>query len=389
LERVIEIGPEYEDWLAAHPTDQPPRTASEDDTCLLLYTSGTTGFPKGVMLTHANVNAHTRAAGDQHPFEPDDRNLVAMPLFHVGGTCYAMVGMDAGIPTTLTRDPDAASLAGALAAGATHAFLVPAVVGGIMAAGDKAIALFKRLRYLSYGASPMPLPLLRAALAAWPDTSFLQVYGMTELSGMVTALDEAAHRDTGHPEWLASAGKPILDVRVRVVDPATGTDAAVGERGELWFQTPQRMAGYWGKPEATAETITPEGWLRSGDIGRVDADGFVYIEDRLKDMIISGGENIYSSEVEQVVAEYPAVAEVAVIGIPDDKWGEAVLALVTVVPGQTVDEAELIAFCRDRLAHFKCPSKVTVIGELPRTPTGKILKRSLRQPYWAGRDRAI
>jgi acyl-CoA synthetase (AMP-forming)/AMP-acid ligase II len=176
---------------------------------------------------------------------------------------------------------------------------------------------------------------------------------------------------------------------VRVVDPATTDDVPVGEHGEIWLRTPQLMKGYLGKPEATAEVITPDGWFRTGDLGRVDDDGFVFVEDRLKDMIISGGENIYSPEVERVLAEHPAVMEVAIIGIPDDTWGEQVKAVVSLHPGQSATEDELIAFCREHLARFKCPRSVDVLEALPRNPTGKILKRDLRKPYWAGRDRNV
>jgi acyl-CoA synthetase (AMP-forming)/AMP-acid ligase II len=168
---------------------------------------------------------------------------------------------------------------------------------------------------------------------------------------------------------------------MRVVDPVSGEDVEPGEAGELWFRTEQRMSGYLGNPEATAETITPEGWLRTGDIGRVDDGGFIFIEDRVKDMIITGGENVYSPEVERVIAEYPGVAEVAVIGVPDDKWGESVKAVVSPAPGETIDADKLIEYCRGRLAHYKCPRTVDAIEALPRNATGKILKRSLRKEY--------
>jgi acyl-CoA synthetase (AMP-forming)/AMP-acid ligase II len=163
---------------------------------------------------------------------------------------------------------------------------------------------------------------------------------------------------------------------------------ATGEPGELWFRTPQLMKGYLNRPEATAQVITEDGWFRTGDMGKVDADGFVYVEDRLKDMIISGGENIYSPEVERVLAEHPAVAEVAIIGVPDDRWGEAVKAVVSLKPDAEATEQELIGWCREQLAAFKCPKSVDVLEALPRNPTGKILKRDLRKPYWEGHDRA-
>ncbi|WP_084145426.1 AMP-binding protein [Amycolatopsis jejuensis] len=358
---------------------------SEDDGVLVMYTSGTTGFPKGAVLTHKSVLAHGVSVGTAFPFQPGDRNLVAMPLFHVGGSCYAVVGFLSGAPTIMIREPDAPSLFAALAAGATHAFLVPAVVAAIVQAGDKAMAAFSRLRYLGYGASPMPLPLLRTALAAWPDMNFVQVYGMTELSGAVTTLDPDAHRDPVRTERLASAGTPVPGVEVRIVDPVTLEDAATGE---VWIRTDQRMAGYLGKPEATAETVI-DGWVRTGDVGRLDDGGFLFLEDRVKDMIITGGENVYSPEVERVIAEFPGVGEVAVIGVPDDRWGEQVKAVVAPLSGETVDAGKLVEFCRERLAHYKCPRTVDVLEALPRNATGKILKRTLREPYWRDRERNV
>jgi len=198
-----------------------------------------------------------------------------------------------------------------------------------------------------------------------------------------------AHRDAEHPERLVSAGQPVPGMELRIVDPGTLEDLPAGEHGEIWLRTAQLMKGFLGKPEETAKVITEDGWFRTGDMGKVDAEGFLFVEDRLKDMIISGGENIYSPEIERVLAEHPAVMEVAVIGVPDDRWGEVVKAVVSLTPDTSATEDELIAYCRERLAHFKCPRSVDVIEALPRNPTGKILKRELRTPYWQGRDRTI
>ncbi|GAA3542858.1 long-chain fatty acid--CoA ligase [Amycolatopsis ultiminotia] len=371
---------EFEAFVAsAQPRTEAPE-ATPDDGVLVMYTSGTTGFPKGAVLTHRSVLAHGAATGTAFPLGSGDLNLVAMPLFHVGGSCYAIVGFLSGEPTIMTREPDAASLFAALAAGATHAFLVPAVVAAVVQAGEQAIAAFSRLKYLGYGASPMPLPLLRKALAAWPATNFVQVYGMTELSGAVTTLDPPAHRDPAHPQRLESAGTPLPGVEVRIEGSGTS--------GEVWVRTGQRMSGYLGKPEATAETIV-DGWVRTGDVGRLDDGGFLFLEDRVKDMIITGGENVYSPEVERVLAEFPGVAEVAVIGVPDDRWGEQVKAVVAPLPGESVDGGKLIEYCRERLAHYKCPRTVDVLEALPRNATGKILKRTLREPYWQDRSRRV
>lgn len=387
--QIIEVTPdgddEYEAMLAAAtPTGRAP-DVSPDDTCIIMYSSGTTGRPKGVALSQANVIAHTLNAFEGWTAEPGDKNLVAMPLFHVGGTSYMQYGLHHGVPSYMTRDVDGAALAGGILAGANRTFLVPAVLAKVLDTGPEAVQLFGALKTYAYGASPMPLPLLRQALEAWPDTEFIQVYGLTEVCGVVTRLMPEDHR-ADNEERLVSAGTLISGTELRVVDPNTGEDVPEGEQGELWFRTPQLMKGYLNKPEATAEAITPDGWFRTGDIGRIDADGYVFVEDRLKDMIITGGENVYSIEVERILAEHPAVAEVAVFGVPDEKWGEAVKAVVALEGDAS--EADLIAWARQHLAAYKCPKTVDFTDALPRNPTGKIMKKDLRKPHWEGRDRA-
>ena len=395
VEKVIEVTPdgtgddEYEVWLADSEPLARPDDVDPEDVCLVMYSSGTTGRPKGVMLTHTNMVQHTINAHDGWVFEPGDKSMVAMPLFHVGGSSYVLFGIHDGIASIMTRDPDGASLAGAILGGANRTFLVPAVLAQVLQAGPDAVKLFGALKTYTYGAAPMPLPLLRAAMEAWPDTEFMQVYGLTEVAGVATHLMPEAHHDQDHPERLVSAGRPIPQCEVRIVDPASLEDVPVGEHGEIWLRTPQLMKGFLGKPEETAKVITADGWFRTGDMGRVDDGGFVFVQDRLKDMIISGGENIYSPEIERVLAEHPAVMEVAIIGVPDDTWGESVKAVVALKPDATATEQELIDYCREHLAHFKCPRSVDVLEALPRNPTGKILKRELRKPYWEGHDRAV
>lgn len=396
VEHIVEVTPEgaegdaYEAMLAAAEPRDRGADVTPEDTVLIMYSSGTTGRPKGVMLSQRNMIEHTLNAHDGWGFDEGDKNMVSMPLFHVGGSSYVLFGIHDGVPSVMTRDPDGASLAGAIMAGANRTFLVPAVLAQVLQGGPDAVRLFGNLKTYCYGAAPMPLPLLRAALEAWPETEFIQVYGLTEVCGVITHLMPQDHRDAAagdRPERLVSAGQPIPGVEVRVVDPGTLQDVPQGEHGELWFRTAQLMQGYHGKPEATAEVITDDGWFRTGDMGTVDADGYVYVQDRLKDMIISGGENIYSPEIERVLAEHPAVMEVAVIGVPDDRWGETVKAVVSLHEGASATEEELIAHCRAHLAKFKCPTSVDFLGLLPRNPTGKILKRDLRKEYWADRDR--
>ncbi|OBB60108.1 long-chain fatty acid--CoA ligase [Mycobacterium sp. 852013-51886_SCH5428379] len=400
VEHIIEVTPdggdgdEYEALLAgATPTGRRDDVRG-DDVCILMYSSGTTGRPKGVELTQANLIAHTVNAHDGWAFDDGDKNMVSMPLFHVGGSSYVQFGIHDGVPSVMTREVDGAALADAILKGANRTFLVPAVLAKVLEAGEDAVKLFGALKTFCYGASPMPLPLLRQALEAWPDTDFIQVYGLTEVCGVISHLMPEAHRDAEHPERLVSAGQLIPKAELRIVNADTLEDVPEGEQGELWFRTPQLMKGYHNREEATAESITADGWFRTGDVGRLDADGFLFVEDRLKDMIISGGENVYSIEVERVLAEHEAVTEVAVIGVPDEKWGEAVKAIVAVdvavdgAVGGPVSEEELIDWCRERLARYKCPRSIDIIDELPRNPTGKILKKELRKPFWEGRDRA-
>jgi acyl-CoA synthetase (AMP-forming)/AMP-acid ligase II len=393
LERIVVVGgpssgdDEYESLLAAAEPVEAAAEVDAADTALVIYSSGTTGRPKGVLLSQRALVNHAANLAPAFPFDDGDANLVAMPLFHVGGIGYALFGISAGVPTIVTREPDAASLLGAVLAGATHAFFVPPVIARFLDAGDAASATIARLRYIVYGAAPMPLPLLHRALDTWPETNFVQVYGQTELCGAVTALSDADHRDSGRPELRLSAGKAVLGTAIRVVDPGTGDEVPIGAPGEVWVRSNQNMTGYLNRPEATADTITADDWVRTGDIGRLDADGYVYIEDRLKDLIITGGENVYGPEVESVLIEHPAIADAAVIGVPDDFWGESVKAIV--VATAEVDPGDVTEFCRRHLAGYKCPRTVDFAESLPRNASGKILKAALREPYWRDRTRGI
>ena len=392
LEHVVvvtpdgEDGDEYEAMLAAATPVGRSKDVEPDDVAIIMYSSGTTGRPKGVSLTQANLIAHTESAFAGWELEEGDKNLVAMPLFHVGGSSYMQLGLHTGVASYMTRDVDGAQLAGGILSGANRTFLVPAVLAKVLESGDDAVKLFSALKTYGYGASPMPLPLLRKALEAWPDTDFIQAYGLTEVGGVISLLAPEDHRN-GDEERMGSAGRVVPGAEVRVVDPDSLEDVPEGEQGELWFRSKQLMKGYHNKPDATAEAITEDGWFRTGDIGRVDSDGYIFVEDRLKDMIITGGENVYSIEVERVIAEHPAVTEVAVIGVPDEKWGESVKAVVSLEGEAT--EKEIIAFARERLAAYKCPRTVDVVDELPRNPTGKILKKDLRQPHWEKAGRKV
>jgi acyl-CoA synthetase (AMP-forming)/AMP-acid ligase II len=392
VERVIVVGgeqDEYEAWLAGVAPLGATAPRDPKECFLQLYTSGTTGFPKGAMLTNASLTAHSGASADVTTMDPDSVSMVAMPLFHVGGSAWALVGMFHGAKIVVVRDINPVALLDEIVdQRVTHAFLVPAVFGFLLQVPDVAARDYSHVVALFYGASPMPLPLLRATMAAIP-VDYFQVYGMTEASGGVTMLGPEEHRDKANEHRMTSAGKALKGVELAVIDPVSGERVGPDAVGEVWVRTPQLMTGYWHKPEADAATLTEDGWLRSGDAGYLDGDGYLYLSDRIKDMIISGGENIYPAEIERVLAEYPDVAEVAVIGVPDDRWGEVGKAIVVAKPGVEFDGEALLAFCRQHLASFKCPKSVSVVTELPRNATGKVLKRQLREPFWAGRKTAI
>jgi acyl-CoA synthetase (AMP-forming)/AMP-acid ligase II len=265
-------------------------------------------------------------------------------------------------------------------------FMVPAAIQIMLNHPKVGEVDFSRLKYITYGASPIPLELMKAAMERF-GCGFVQMYGMTETSGTIVTLEPEDHVPEGSPK-MRSVGKPLPGVEIKIIDEA-GQEVQAGTVGEIATRSVRNMRGYWNNPEASAKTIDADGWLRTGDAGYIDADGYLYIHDRVKDMIISGGENIYPAEVENAVYSHPKVVDVAVIGVPDARWGEAVKACVVVKPGETLTEAEVIAFAREHIAGYKCPKSVDFIAALPRNASGKILRRELRAPYWKGRDRAV
>jgi len=390
VKKVVIIGRDYEDWLGAQPAVDPGLSPVPEAIALQFYSSGTTGLPKGVMLSNAALFAGIAANNTSLVFSERSVNLVAMPLFHVSGGAWGLVGLYNGCPNVLLREVDPAEVIRCIVEyGITHAVLVPAVIQFLLMLPQARTADFSSLELLVYGASPISEEVLRDALATF-GCKFLQAYGMTETSGGCVLLQPEDHDPDGpFTHRLRAIGKAGPGTEVKVVDPGTLTAVPVGVVGEILVRSPQNMTGYWKLPEATAETILGDGFLRTGDAGYFDEDGYLYIHDRVKDMIISGGENIYPAEVENALMSHPGVADVAVIGVPDERWGETPKALVVPVPGTTVDEADLIAFARTRLAGYKCPTSVELIDVLPRNPSGKVLKRQLRAPYWAGLSRGV
>ena len=380
----------FDEWIDGCAAEDPGHVGGPDEVSMQLYTSGTTGLPKGVMLTNANLSTAISEAGITFHIGEDTVSLVAMPLFHIGGSGWALCAMSRGGRSVILRDVDPNVLLELIAVEQiTEMFVVPAVLMLVLATPSLQDTDLSSLRLIFYGASPISEDVLVKCMKAF-GCAFCQVYGMTETTGAITALSFEDHDPDGPRRGLLrSAGKPHESVALRLVDPASGQDVTLGTVGEVWTRSPYNMAGYWRKPEETAATIDAGGWLRTGDAGYFDADGYLYLHDRIKDMVVSGGENIYPAEVENILLSHPAIVDAAVIGVPDPKWGETVKAIVVLGPGETMDEAGVIAHCRATLAHYKCPTSVDAVDALPRNPSGKILKRELRAPYWADKERAI
>jgi long-chain acyl-CoA synthetase len=382
--------PAYQTWLARQPDVDPMAVVSPGDVAMQLYTSGTTGLPKGVMLTNANLGILVPRMGPTWGFDATSVNIVAMPLFHIGGSGWALVGMCVGAHSILFRDFVPSEVLAAIGRHRiTNALFVPAMLQFMTAAPEAAAGDYGSLRSIVYGASPITNEVLLRSMKTF-GCDFIQVYGLTESTGAITQLDPADHDPTGpRAHLLRSAGKPYPWVELRIVDPSTGEDCPRGQVGELWTRSLQNMKGYWNRAQETADVLSGDGWLRTGDAGFLDAEGYVYLTDRVKDMIISGAENIYPAEVENALADHPGIADVAVIGVPDARWGETVKAIVVRAAGAEPTAEEIIAYARQRLAHFKCPTSVDFAPALPRNPSGKLLKRELREPYWQGHTRRI
>jgi long-chain acyl-CoA synthetase len=303
-------------------------------------------------------------------------------MFHIGGIGWTFVGLWNGATTILVSEfvPEAV-LDIVEHRRVTNAVFVPTILQMLTAVPGAAERDYPALRSIAYGASPITTPVLKATLRTF-RCSLLGLYGLTETTGGVVQLDAADH-DPGGPRehLLRSAGRPYPWVDLRIVDPVSGAPLRPGEMGEVWLRAPNVTPGYFNRPVETAAALTPDGWLRTGDGGYVDEDGYLFLTDRIKDMIVSGGENVYPVEVEEALAQHPDVVDVAVIGVPHERWGEAVKALVVRRAGSTSTAGELIAFARLRLAGYKLPRSIDFVAEFPRTPSGKVLKRDLRERY--------
>ena len=385
----------YDSWIAGSEETDPEIDVGWTDTCYQLYTSGTTGLPKGVELTNRNFFSFLPVASEEWYFDSDSVNLVAMPLFHIAGSGWGVVGLFNGGTNVLLREADLVELLRLVETyQVTNALLVPAILQFLLITPEAQKTDFSSLRCMIYGASPITEEVLSASMELM-GCDFVGAYGLTETTGGGTLL-RAEHHDPGGPRahLLRSAGQPWADIELRIVDPETFVDLGDGEVGEIWIKSGVTLKSYWKDADATDEAY-PEGrdaeglgWFRTGDAGYM-SEGFLFIHDRVKDMIISGAENIYPAEVENALMSHSDVADVAVIGVPDAKWGETVKAIITPAQGTDPSEADLIEHCRERLARYKCPTSVDRLSMIPRNPSGKILKTELRKPYWEGEQRRV
>ncbi len=386
---------EYAEWTEGRESTDPAIVCDPENTCYQLYTSGTTGLPKGVELTHSNLLTGVATGASEWGIDPTSVIMVAMPLFHIAGSGWALSGFHEGAEAVLVREMDPSEVLRLIETHkVTNTLFVPAVLQVLSSIPGVEKTDFSSMRSIIYGASPISEEVLVRSMKVF-GCGFVQVYGLTETTGAITAMPEEDH-DPGGPKahLLRAAGRPAGDVKLRIVDNEEGRDCDEGEVGEIWCQSGQNMKGYWRNPDATAEAF-PEGrdakglgWFRTGDAGYMK-DGYLYIHDRVKDMILSGGENIYPAEIENVLMAHAGVADAAVIGVPSEKWGEAVKAVVVDAPGASATDEELSAYCRERLAGYKCPTSIDRVEALPRNPSGKILKTELREPYWAGKGRRV
>lgn len=381
---------DYDGWLAACPDDDIETPGDDGVDLYQMYTSGTTGRPKGAILSHRAVTANIHQVRVAMETGKEERVLIVAPLYHAAAALTMIGTVLAGSSVLIHEDFNPTEVVRALSEERiTRTTLVPAMIQAcLLMVPDIATRDYSNLDLVVYGASPIAGDTLRRAMEVF-RCDFAQGFGMTETSAVLTVLSREDHRRAmnGRPELLLSAGRALPGTQVRIVDE-NDTALPPGTIGEIAGRGDQIMRGYWNLPEATTEALRG-GWLHTGDAGRMDAEGYVYIEDRVKDMIVSGGENIYPREVENVLFAHPAVADAAVIGIPDAKWGEAVKAIVQLKPGASATAEEIIEFCRGKLAGYKLPRSADFVATIPRNASGKVLKRELREKYWAGHTRRV
>jgi acyl-CoA synthetase (AMP-forming)/AMP-acid ligase II len=391
VRKIVAFGrhPEWESFIAwrdRQPATDPQLPTTPTDTAVQFYTSGTTGLPKGAELTNANFSSMMPLWTKTWLLAPGVPNLVCLPMFHIGGAGWGIAGLFAGATNHVMREFVPAQILETIQRERLQVMLlVPAMILFLLQAPQIRETDLSSLKLIVYGAAPIPAELLKQAMAVFP-CGFQQVYGLTETTGAITLLPPEDH-DPNDTKKLLSCGYAQQGVALRIVGD-DGKDVPTGQVGEIAVRSPQVMGGYWKLPEATARAVQGD-WFFTGDAGYLDDKGYLYIYDRVKDMIVSGGENIYPAEVESALFGHPSVADVAVIGVPDERWGEAVKAVVVKKPDAAVTPGELIDWARERIAGYKLPKSVDFIDALPRNPTGKILKRELRKAYWGERERQV
>ncbi|WP_425989961.1 long-chain-fatty-acid--CoA ligase [Afipia sp. DC4300-2b1] len=387
LKQIISMS-DYARWRDANADTQAAANPQEDDVFLQIYTSGTTGNPKGAQLTHKNMLASLpRAVEAFGELKESDVLFIAPPLFHVAGCGTGILGFLAGARNVIVQDFVPAVILETMKREAvTVALFVPAMIQGLLGAIEPQVADLPALRTVVYGASPMPKALLVRAMRAFPAAGFVQIFGLTETTGVITALSADDHKSAALQNG-ASCGKPLDGVDLKIVN-SKGQAMATRQTGEILCRSPQVMKGYWKLPTETANALR-SGWFHTGDVGYLDDQGYLYICDRLKDLIVSGGENIYPAEIESVLLDHPLVADAAVIGVPDPHWGEATKAIIVVKQSDIYDSASVLDHCRQHLAGYKVPKSVDVLESLPRNSSGKIIKRELRKKYWENMDRQV
>jgi acyl-CoA synthetase (AMP-forming)/AMP-acid ligase II len=397
VERFLAIdadGPEgwddYRRWASGRPATAPDRVVADDDDVYQMYTSGTTGHPKGAVLTHGAVTSQIAQIAVVYSGTPGERMLIVAPVYHAAAAITAFAAVALGGCLYIQEDFNPLEVVRSLSEERiVKATLVPAMIQACLVfVPDIGERRYEDLQRITYGASPIAEETLRRAVDAF-KCEFVQAYGMTETTAVLSYLLSADHERamTDKPNLLLSAGRPLLGTEVRVVDE-DDNPVPNGTIGEIIARGPQIMRGYWNMPDESAEALRG-GWLHTGDAGVLDDEGYIYVQDRVKDMIVSGGENVYPRVVEDVLFEHPAVADAAVIGVPDEQWGETVKAIVVLRAEATATDEEIIDFCRDKLGGYERPRSVDFVNALPRNPSGKVLKRQLREPHWAGHKRRV